>query len=143
VLLLSLATQAATHSLTLQHTLQHTVHAITGCCTRGKGDTSTCLGGGGGEPGHTDACTLGTTNGRRALSQLPYFQDTLQYEMYGQHGKAGYDEFKELVENDKLSMARDTPYYQDTWQYGTYGSGGRPMGTKRLPQSCESTQAKS
>jgi len=31
--------------------------------------------------------------------------------MYGQNGKAGYDEFRELVENDKLSMARDTPYY--------------------------------
>ena len=55
---------------------------------------------------------------------MPYFQDTLQCETYGRHGKAGHDEFKELVEKNKLSLARDTPYFQDTWQYEAYGSGG-------------------
>jgi len=43
---------------------------------------------------------------------------------YGMHGKEGYDEFKELVEKNKMSMARDTPYYQDTWQYEAYGISG-------------------
>ena len=55
---------------------------------------------------------------------MPYFQDTLQCETYGRHSKAGYNEFKELVEENKLSLARDTPYFQDTWQYEAYGSGG-------------------
>jgi len=43
---------------------------------------------------------------------------------YSQHSKAGYDEFKELVEENKLSLAQDTPYYQDTWRYVAYGSSG-------------------
>jgi len=43
---------------------------------------------------------------------------------YGKDGKEGHDAFKELVEKNKMSLARDTPYYQDTWQYEAYGIGG-------------------
>ena len=57
-------------------------------------------------------------------SQIPYFQDTLQYEKYSQHGKAGCDEFEERVKEGKQIMARGTPYYRDSWQYKAYGSGG-------------------
>ena len=55
---------------------------------------------------------------------MSYFQDTFQFERDGRHGKAGDDEFKELVKSNQQSLARDTPYYTDTWQYVAYGSGG-------------------
>jgi len=77
-----------------------------------------------GKAGHDEYHVLLAEGKQEEASQLPYFQDTLQYEMYGRHGKAGYDEFKELVKNDKHSMARDTLFLQDTWQYEAYGSGG-------------------
>jgi len=47
-------------------------------------------------------------------SRLPYFQDTLHYLKYGQHGKAGHALFDELLKDGKQIMARDTPYYRDT-----------------------------
>jgi len=61
---------------------------------------------------------------------------------YGKHGKAGYDEFKELVEKNKMSLARDTPYYQDTWQYRRMVSVGTPD-TKKPPRRCKNKRAKS
>jgi len=55
---------------------------------------------------------------------LPYFQDTLQYLQYGEHGKAGHALFDELLKDGKQIMARDTPYYRDSWRYEAYASGG-------------------
>jgi len=47
-------------------------------------------------------------------SQLPYFQDTLQYKMYSQHGKAGHDEYHALLAEGKQEEASQLPYFQDT-----------------------------
>jgi len=62
-------------------------------------------------------------------SQLPYFQDTLQYEMYGQNGKAGHDEYHALLSGwlraSKQQEASQLPYFQDTLQFKMYGQNGK------------------
>jgi len=64
-----------------------------------------------------------TPKGEEAL--LPYFQDTLQHEKYGRHGKAGHDEFHKLLAEGKKGEAALLPYFQDTLQHEKYGRHGK------------------
>ena len=56
---------------------------------------------------------------------LPYFQDTLQPQTYGRHGKQGYNAYHKLLTEGKPGEAALLPYFQDTLQPKTYGKHGK------------------
>ena len=76
-------------------------------------------------------------------SLLPDFQDTLQYKIYvySQHGKAGYDEFKEVVEAS-LAWRGTQPTTKIHGNIMCMVAVDTPR-TKRSTRSCENTQEKS
>jgi len=52
--------------------------------------------------------------GKAAL--LPYFRDTLEPKIYGQHGKKGHDAYHKMLAEGKPEEAALLPYFRDTLQ---------------------------
>ena len=57
--------------------------------------------------------------------QLSFLQDTLQYEKYGRHGKAGHDAYHALLADGKQDEALQLPFsLQRVAKYGRHGKAG-------------------